>query len=281
MNEIRLEHVTKQFGETLALNDVSVSFGGNKIYGLLGRNGAGKSTMLNLISNRIFPTGGAVLVDGEPVLENDRALGKMFVMSEKTLYSDTVRVKQAFCWTKGFYPSFDMDYAMDLAKRFGLDTKQRIRNLSTGYLSIFKLIMAMAVNTPYVLLDEPVLGLDANHREMFYTELVRHYSEQPSTIVISTHLIEEIADLIEQVVIIKEGNILMDKPAEEVRGMGYSVSGKAEDVDAYISGKDTLSVDSIGGLKTACLLGTPENVGNALSVTPLDMQKLFVQLTNA
>lgn len=281
MAAIELKQVSKCFGENKALDGVNLSFGGNKIYGLLGRNGAGKSTMLNLITNRLFATEGEVLIDGEKAMENDRVLGKVFCMSEKNLYADNLHVRQGFYWTKCFYPDFDMEYAKELAAKFGLNIKQKIKSLSTGYASIFKLILALSCNTPYILLDEPVLGLDANHRELFYRELVSRYSEHPSTIVISTHLIEEIADIIEQVVIIKNGSILLNRPVEEVRNMGYSVSGKREDVDRFCEGKETIGEDVLGGLKTACIMGTPENVPANLEVTMLDLQKLFVQLTNA
>ena len=170
---------------------------------------------------------------------------------------------------------------MKLGEKFGLNTKKKLKELSTGYASITKLILALASFAPYTLLDEPVLGLDANHRELFYREMIESYSESPRTIVISTHLIEEISDIIEQVVIIKDGELLIDKPAEEVRGMGYSVSGRAELVERYCEGRDILSIETLGGLKTACLMGKPDSLPEGLDATPLDMQKLFVRLTNA
>ena len=213
--------------------------------------------------------------------DNDRAQGKVYYMGEKNIYPEGTTVKQMFRWSKDFYPDFDMEYATVLAGRFGLNLKKKLKGLSTGYLTIAKLIVALASNAPYTFFDEPVLGLDANHREMFYREMIHCYSERPRTIVTSTHLIEEIADIIEQVVMIKEGKILLDRPVEEVKQMGYQVSGKASEVDDYCAGKKILSEDLLGGLKSACLLGRPENVPESLEITPLDLQKLFVQLTNA
>lgn len=282
MNAISVKNISKKFGEVTALKNVNVSFEQNKIYGLLGRNGAGKSTLLNIITNRIFPTDGEILVDDEKSKENDNALGKIFCMSEKNLYHDTVKIKNIFKWTKMFYPEFDNEYALSLAQLFGLNINKKIRTLSTGYNSIFKLILALSVNVPYILLDEPVLGLDANHRELFYKVLLENYSEKPKTIIISTHLIEEVADLIEQVIIVKQGEIILDKPAEEVLQMGYCVSGNASEVDNYLKGKEPLSVETLGGLKSACLLGDAKksDIPKELNVTKLDLQKLFIQLTN-
>lgn len=273
--------LTMRFGNNTALDGVDVCFGDNKIYGLLGRNGAGKSTLLSVVTNRLLPTAGEVFIDGEPARENDRVLGRVYYMGEKTLLPDTATVAQLFRWTGDFYPGFDGEYAGQLADTFGLPEKKKLKNLSTGYLTIAKLIAALASNAPYTLFDEPVLGLDANHRELFYRMLVEDYSERPRTIVLSTHLIEEIADIIEQVVILKDGQILLDKPAEEVTRMGFAVSGKAADVEAFCRGRDLLSMETLGGLKTACLLGKAGDVPPELEVSRLDMQKLFVRLTNA
>ena len=271
--------LTMRFGNNTALDGVDVCFGDNKIYGLLGRNGAGKSTLLSVVTNRLLPTAGEVFIDGEPARENDRVLGRVYYMGEKTLLPDTATVAQLFRWTGDFYPGFDGEYAGQLADTFGLPEKKKLKNLSTGYLTIAKLITALASNAPYTLFDEPVLGLDANHREVFYRQLIESYSRQPRTILISTHLIEEVADIIEQGVIIKAGKILLDRPAEEVKRMGYTVSGRAEAVDAYCTGRDVLSVDTLGGLKTACILGKAEEAPG-LDVSGLDMQKLFIRLTN-
>lgn len=210
---IELQHVTKRYGALTALTDASVSFGDNKIYGLLGNNGAGKSTMLNLITGRIFPDEGAILVDGKPANRDD-SLGKIFLMGETNLFPDEMRVHQAIRWSGEFYPGFDRAYAEQLAQRFGLPLKKKIKSLSTGYASICRIVLALSSRAPYLLLDEPVLGLDAQHREMFYRLLIEHYAAQPCTIVISTHLIAEVANLIEHTVILRAGTVIVDQPRE-------------------------------------------------------------------
>ena len=280
-NAIEVRRVTMKFRDTVALDNVSVGLGENRIYGLLGRNGAGKTTLLNLITNRLFPVSGDVLINGMSASENDRAQGNVYYMGEKNLLPDGTTVKQLFRWTGDFFPGFRLDYAYGLAEKFGLNTRKKLKGLSTGYLTIAKLIAALATSVPYLLFDEPVLGLDANHRDLFYRELIQDYGEHPRTIILSTHLIEEVADMIEQVVIIKQGRILLDRPAEEVKRMGYSVSGKAAEVQAYCADRQVLSMDTLGGLKTACIMGHPNDVPPSLEVNALDLQKLFIQLTNA
>lgn len=137
----------------------------------------------------------------------------------------------------------------------------------------------------YIFLDEPVLGLDANHRELFYKLLIEKYSENPFTIVISTHLIEEVSNIIEDVIIIKNGEIIEKGSCEDLLKRGYAISGTAASVNNYIrnnmiNGK-VIGEDSIGNLKSVYILGKPkETLPENLEASALDLQKLFIQLTN-
>ena len=278
---IVINQVSKSFGPVRALNRVSVTLEEGKIYGLLGRNGAGKSTLLNVLTDRIFPEEGSVTVDGEPVRDNDRALSKMYLMSEKNCYPESMRVKEAFRWTKEFYPDFDQEFAWNLAAAFELNTNAKVNKLSTGYSSIFKLVVALSVNTPYVLLDEPVLGLDANHRDLFYRTLLARYTQRPFTAVISTHLIEEVASLIEDVVVIHKGEVLRQGSCQDLLSQGYTVTGPKGLVEEYLKGKNVLGVDALGGLESAYVLGDPDrsSLPQGLELSGLDLQKLFILMT--
>lgn len=282
MNGIQINDVTKTFGDTLALNQVSLTFEPDKIHGLLGRNGAGKSTLLNIITNRLFADNGTVTIDGLSSTENDHAQGMIYLMSEKNLYPESMTCNEAFKWTKQFFKDFDLDYALNLARQFKLDPKKKIQSLSTGYNSIFKIITALSVNTPYVLFDEPVLGLDANHREMFYRLLIEKYSINSFTAIISTHLIEEIANLLEYVIIIKNGEILVNESCESLLSKGYSVTGTINQVDTFVKDKEVIGEDVLGGLKTATVIGSinKSTLPDGIEIANLDLQKLFIKLTN-
>ncbi len=283
MSYIEIKNITKKFGTTAALDDISITLEENKIYGLLGRNGAGKTTLLNLMTNKLFPTEGEMLVDGDNVIENDKPLSKMYFMTEKNFYPDSMTVKGAFKWGKEFYPTFDEKYAETLSEKFLLKTNKKIKSLSTGYKSIFKIIIALSCNAPIILLDEPVLGLDANHRDLFYKELIQSYSENPRTIIISTHLIEEAADIIENAIVLKNGKIIMNDSVENILSQGFCVSGSAAAVDKFIAGKNVLGSDTLGGLKTAYLMEkiNQSSVPDGLEISKLDLQKLFIYMTNS
>ena len=243
---IEFQHISKRFADTRALEDVSLTFEEGKIYGLLGNNGAGKSTLLNILTGRLCPDSGTVAVDGAPAV---------------------------------FYPDFDRSYAESLAKQFELPLNKKINGLSTGYGSIFRLILGLSVNTPYVLFDEPVLGLDAQHRDLFYKLLVQKYAEHPCTMVVSTHLIAEVADLIEHTVIIRKGRILQDAPTEELTAACWAVSGPAGVVDSWAAGRDVFTSSVLGGLKTVCIRGGgTEDLPAGLERRRVGLQEYFISL---
>ena len=278
---IELKNVSKSFGGVHALSDVSLSFGGGKIYGLLGPNGAGKTTLLNIITNRLYADSGEVTIDGESAPGRDRALGKVYMMAEQNLFPDSMKVKAALKITADFIPSFDLELAMELAEKFGLPMNKKVKALSTGYSSIIRLVLALSAGTPYVIFDEPVLGLDAQHRDLFYRLLMEHCGGGGQTVILSTHLIQEAAPLIEHAVIIKGGKILRDASADALTGAAHTVTGPAGLVDGYIAGRQVLNTTAIGGLKTACVEGEPDARAPAgLEVSAMGLQDYFISLMN-
>lgn len=279
---IEFQSVSKRFGSTQALDQVSLTLEEGHIYGLLGNNGAGKTTLLSILTDRLHPNSGQVLVDGERVKNNDDALGKLFLVGEQNFFPDDMKVKRAFQVAESFYPDFDLDRAVELAKEFGLPLKKKITSLSTGYASIFRLVLGLSVNTPYILFDEPVLGLDAQHRDLFYRLLIEKYSQEPCTILISTHLIAEVEHIVDHTIILREGKILRDAPTEDLMADTYALSGPAGMVDQYAEGRNILSSHTLGGLKTVSIQGTPDpNLPLGLEVSPMSLQDYFISLQEA
>lgn len=281
MNAIQIKNVTKRYKDVTALDNVSFTFEHGKIYGFLGRNGAGKTTLINIIANRIFADGGAVFIDDASAKENMGVHEKIFCMSEVDLYAKDLKVKEHFKWINKFYDSFNYEKAMEIAQQFELDINKKFKELSKGYQSIFKLTVALATDVPYVIFDEPVLGLDANHRELFYSLLLKDYENSGRTIIIATHLIEEVANIIEDVVLIDKGKVLLQENVGDLLETGYSVSGLAQEVDNYCMNKNVIGFDELGNLKVAYVLGNRESEpqGNGLQFSSMNLQKLFVKLT--
>lgn len=281
MQGIQIKNITKKYNGLTALDNVSFSFEFGKIYGFLGRNGAGKSTLINVIANRIFADEGKVLVDDVPARENMKVQEKIFCMSETDLYDKDLKIKEHFKWINRFYDSFNIDKALEISEKFNLDTDKRFKALSKGYQSIFKLTVALSLNVPYVIFDEPVLGLDANHRELFYDLLLKDYEDGERTIIIATHLIEEVAHIIEEVVLIDKGKILLQESVERLLETGYSISGITKEVDDYCTDKNVIGYDELGSLKIAYVLGekTPLPENSNLQISAMNLQKLFVKST--
>lgn len=286
MAKIEVKNLKKKYGDKLVLDNIDITFDENKIYGLLGRNGAGKTTLLNIITNRIFQDDGTVEVDGENINGNDNALEKIYFMTEKNLFPEGYKVKDIFKWTAEFYPKFSMEYALGLSKKFDLDISKKIKNLSTGYSSIAKIIVAMASNAEVVIYDEPVLGLDANHRELFYKELMKDYIKNPKTIILSTHIIEEVSSLLEKVVILNNKKVVNTDEAEELLNNVYMVSGLSENVDMYIEGREIINIETLTNFKSATVLGEINRIDRTiaeslgLEFSKVELQNLFISLTN-
>lgn len=282
MEQLKISHLSKKFGRRVILDDVSFTLEPAKIYGLLGRNGAGKSTLLNLISNRIFPTSGSIKL-GDQEVNTDQTLDKIFLIGEDNLYYKQVKINQMFDLADGAYGNFDYQNAKQMLKQFELDGNQKFAKLSTGQKTAAKISLALNVDADYIFLDEPVLGLDANHREIFYQELIKSYQKRPRTIVLSTHLIDEIQQLVEHVILIDRHRVLEDADVQDLLDRAYDISGPAKLVDQYTEGLNVLSTTDLGNIRTAHVFDQlPEDriLPDQVQIGHYDLQHLFIYLTN-
>ena len=277
MAKIEFRKVCKSFGSTKVIEDLDLTIEDGKFTVLVGSSGCGKTTLLRMIANRFQPTTGQILLDEQSVWENEQAQRQIFFATESANFGE-MKVRDVIRWMAAAYPSFDKEQCLNYAKQFELDLKKNNLKLSTGYKSVLRVVLALSVHTPLLLLDEPTLGMDAFHRELFYKLLIQSYSESPSCILLSTHLIGEVEGLLEHVLIIDHGKLLVDDSAEHLLNQGYCVSGRIDEVDDYCTGRHVIGADVIGGLKTAAILGERGDLPSTLEVTGLSLQQLFVQL---
>ena len=258
MSELIAANVSKRYGKKTVLDGLSVKFEQGHSYGLLGRNGAGKSTLINIIMQRCKRERGVITLDGQVMDNNDKLMSRLFCMNDSTLYPSNFRVKTVFSITDSMYDRFDME-----AEMFGLDLKKRLKQLSTGYNTVYKVILALASNADFIFLDEPVLGIDVNQRELFYKILARKMAEETSCFIISTHII---------LVVYTEA--LMNSYA--------AVSGKAEAVDEFTAERTVVCTESMGVFKKAVFEAeglSESDIPEGLSPDTVNLQQLFYYLT--
>jgi ABC-2 type transport system ATP-binding protein len=280
MSVVRMSGVTKRYGEVTALDGVSFELAENRIHGLLGRNGAGKTTAMQVLTGQAFETAGTVEVFGEHPYENARVLDRVCFIKEGQRYPDAFRVKHALRAAELLYPQWDAAFAAELVADFGLPLNRSIKKLSRGMLSAVGVIIGLASRAPLTFFDEPYLGLDAVARQMFYDRLLADYAEHPRTVVLSTHLIDEVSDLIEHVVLIDEGRILLDEDADALRAAAVTVTGPAGAVEAFVAGHAQLHREELGGMLRVTVAGTgapPPGLG--LEAQPVSLQQLVVRTT--
>lgn len=281
---VDVHDVTKHFGSVSAVGGVTFRLDEGKIYGLLGRNGAGKTTLMSLLTGQEFATTGEIRVFGESPVENARVLERICFIKESQRYPDDFKVKHVLRTAPRFFPHWDESFAERLVADFRVPLDRRMKKLSRGQFSAVGVIVGLASRAPLTFFDEPYLGLDAVARQLFYDRLLEDYAEHPRTVVLSTHLIDEVSDLLEHVIVIDEGRLLIDSPAEELRGSATTVVGGRDAVESFVGTREVLHRDGIGGLLSLTVAGlTAEQRAAAtaagLELGPVSLQQLIVRLT--
>ncbi|SFS77703.1 ABC transporter ATP-binding protein [Paenibacillus sp. 453mf] len=283
---VEIRHLTKSFGKDVtALNDISLKIDENKIYGLLGRNGAGKTTLMHILTAQLFPTSGEMRVFGEEPYENAKVLNQTCFIKESQKYPDSFRIRDVISIASYQFPNWDHKLADTLLTEFNLPLKRQVKKLSRGMLSAVGIVVGLASRAPLTIFDEPYLGLDATARQMFYDRLIQDYMEHPRTIILSTHLIDEISAMLEHVIVIDGGRILLSEEAEKLRGAAYTIKGKKQDVEAFIQGKKVLHTETLGSMLQVTVRSEgildfrKQAESKHLDVTPVTLQQLIVHLT--
>lgn len=285
MSAIVTTDITKRYPEVVALDGVTLRLEEHRIHGLLGRNGAGKTTLMQLLTGQVFATSGEMQVLGGSPVENVEVLSQTVFIQESQKYPDTFRAIDVLRIAAGAYPNWDQASADALVERYRLPVKRRIKKLSRGQLSAIGIIIGLASRARLTFFDEPYLGLDAVARQMFFDDLLADFTEHPRTIVLSTHHIDEVANLLEHVVILDEGRVLLDADTDELHDAALTVSGRAAAVDAFLAGREVLEHKTLGSLATATF--TPRRGDElaareaGLDIGQVSLQALFVHLTTA
>jgi len=283
---IEVAGLTKRFGDVHAVDDATFRVEENQISGLLGRNGAGKTTMMQLLTGQDFKSAGSIRVFGENPVENSRVLSNVCFVKESQRYPEDFKPTHVFRSAAWFFPKWDAEFADRLIADFRLPLNRRIKKLSRGQVSAIGVIVGLASHAPLTFFDEPYLGLDAVARQTFYDRLLEDYAENPRTVVLSTHLIDEVSNLLEHVLVIDDGKIIVDSSAEELRGSATTVAGSRTAVEAFVGTREVLHRDELGGLASITVgrLSPTERLAASeagLELAPVSLQQLIVRMTTS
>jgi ABC-2 type transport system ATP-binding protein len=270
-----------QYRDHLALDDVSFEVEAGSITGLLGRNGAGKTTLLRILAGQEFPSAGRVLVHGARPAENEDVLRRLVFVREDQAYPD-FKVRHALRVASWFYPNWSPARADALLADFELPAGRAIKKLSRGMRSALGIVIGLAAQAEITLFDEPYAGLDAVARQVFYDRLLADYAERPRTILLSTHLIDEAAGLLEGVIVIDRGRVVVKASADDLRGLATTVSGPVLAVDDFTAGRDIWDRRQVASQASAVVVGPLDEADRArarslrLDLAPLTLQQLVV-----
>lgn len=277
---IETRGLTRRYRGAAALEDVTLDIRENAITGLLGRNGAGKTTLMSIITAQDRPTSGTVKVRGRDPFERAETIEQMCFVRDNQRYPDDYKLKHAIRAAAIFYPNWSQETADRLIELFRIPTKPIIKKFSRGQLSSLGIVLGLASRSAVTFFDEPYLGLDATARHIFYDELLRDYAAHPRTIILSTHLIDEMDRLLERVIVLDRGRVVRHADVDELRGGAYQVAGRASAVDDFARDRRSLARRTIGGLGTAVIEGTLRDgdrsaaEADGLEITPVSLQDL-------
>ena len=286
---LEVKDLSKNYGSVQALREITFSLEAGKIYGLLGRNGAGKTTLLNLLTSRIYSHRGEINLFGQPGVDNQQALARICYMPEKNLFPEGMRVHKILETAGMFYPDYNQQEADDLCRLFALDTHKRYKNLSRGYESILRIVIGLAAHAELTIFDEPILGLDAAARDLFYQTLVKSAADHPRTFILSTHLIDESADLFEDVLILKDGSLIAFANADDLRRSAFHLTGRSDLLEQLVKDHplQVLGREGIGNLASLAVRGRLDPAMRTaamdanIDVAPISLQKLFIYMTES
>lgn len=283
--QIKANQLTLAYGKDIAVNQISFEINEPKIYGLLGRNGAGKTSLLSMIASFREPTSGEILINNEIPFENAKIMKDVILMYDKDFTGETHSPSALIEQINTYRPNFDLEYAKELIKKFKLEGKKSIAKLSKGKQSAFNVVVGLASRAPITIFDEVYLGMDAPSRDLFYKELLKDQEKHPRIIIMSTHLVSEMEYLFDEVIIIDQGKLLLQGTYDEVVSRGVTVIGHRDNVNEFTKNKHVINEEQLGDTKSATIFGELSEADRnqarklGLQLGSSSLQDLFIQLT--
>ena len=273
---IKFADVTKKYGSLAAIDRISLELPDTGIYCLLGRNGAGKTTFMKLLAGHIAATGGEITVDGKRVSPGHMPENINFIENGSAQFN--LRAGELIDTAAELQEDFDRDFAHGMAERFELDPRKKFRQLSFGMKTMLNTIITLSNASSNILLDEPTLGFDAIMRDQFNSLLLESYAAHPRLIMVSTHLIDEIAKVTERLIIIDKGKILIESGIEDIDERAYTLTGTTAAVLPLLGSLNCIGKTEIGSVMAAHIYGDRIDPPEGVSIGRMSLQDFFVNI---
>jgi ABC-2 type transport system ATP-binding protein len=232
---ITVKNVNKFFDDYHALNDLSINVNKGSIYGLVGTNGSGKTTIIKHLTGVLKQDSGEILFDGEPVYENEELKKKIGFIPDDLSYLATFTMRDAVKYYRSVYPVWDEERYADMMEKFGLGSRKRIHSFSKGMQKQAAFILTMCTHPSYLILDEPIDGLDPIIRRLVWKYIIEDVSESGMTVLISSHNLREMEGICDCIGILDRGEMKIERDLDELKSdihkvqVAYSEDGDHAD----------------------------------------------------
>jgi len=246
MNAVECRDLIKAYGKLKAVNELSFDLEENKITGLIGRNGAGKTTLLKIIAGFLQKTAGEVKVFAENPFNNLTVSANTVFVDDNMAFPQSLRLGELLDEAAGFYGNWNMGLAKGALDYFSLNPRHYYHQLSKGMKSTFNVVVGLFARCSLTIFDEPTAGMDAGARKDFYRALLKDYLRHPRTIILSSHLLNEIEDILEDILLITEGKKLLHMPVPNLREYALGLRGKSYILEDMANSREIIHISNVG-----------------------------------
>lgn len=273
---INFTNVYKKYKDQVVINDITIDINKNGIYCLLGRNGAGKTTFMKLLAGHIDVSKGEIKVDKQKVSPANMPLSVSFIESRASQFN--MSIAALLDASNHLQDNFDIEFANKMLQRFKLDKNKKFKQLSFGMQTMVATIVGLASNSQVVMLDEPVLGFDAIMRNQFNKLLLESYERHPRIIIVSTHLIDEIAKVAQYLIMIDSGKIILNSTINEINDRFYALTGQDDELNKAIKNLNVIGKEMVHDRAVAYIYDEQINRTNNITIQAASLNDFFVNM---
>lgn len=282
---IKINNLSKTYGNKLVLENVDLEIKEGKIYGLIGRNGAGKTTLMKILSDQIINYQGEIYYKDTNILLSNQLKKNLIYIGEDFLTYNLKEKKliKTINYIKKLYPKFNQERFDELSALFKIDLLAKYKKLSYGNQSLFRNIIALSLQAQFLLLDEPSTGLDEINRDLFYKKLIEYQEIDNSTIIISSHILSDIEKIVTDLLILNEGKIIVNDPIDVLLEKAFVITINAENLHFFTS-KNIIKKSNIGKQIILYVYDSFSNdemrkIKEIADIKRLNLKELFLALT--